>query len=711
MAKTPKRKLTPMDDSEVFGHVDHWLQDSISYSQSELSNQRADSLKYYFGEPFGNERRGKSQVVTRDVQETIDWIMPSLMKVFHSGGQVVKYNPSTIEDVPAAEQETEYVNYLFNRKNEGFKIMYDWFQNALMFKNGVVKVYCEDENQPTYDYFDGISEDVLTEIASEPDVEILAQTDNGDGTYAIKLRKDCKKRNIKVCAIPPEQFLIDRDAPDLESARFCAHREEKTMSWLREQGVGEDVLDTIQFDDWEFSDSSPERLVRDNFDGTGDMSRIAGPEDEANKKAWVSECYVLLDVDGDGIAELRRIITVGTHILSNEIWDCKPFADLCAHRIAGKFYGMSIFDKIKDIQELRSALMRNIMDNIYLTNKGRYEVVEGMVNYEDLLSNEQSGIVRVKAANAIKPLPTPQLTTDVYNMLDRLENDRSKRTGVSDRSRGLDEGTLHSNQAATSVNQMMTAAEQQIDLIARMFAETGVKRLFQLLHEHAIKYQDQQEVFELRGQFVSVNPSNWRERTDMSVTVGVGNMNKDQQLIHLTRMFELVQTVIGGGGMGILVSETNIYNMLKEFTENAGYKDVSKFWTDPSSPEAQQAAQQKAQEAAKPKPDDIKANAQLQTAQAGAMKNQTDAQVAQITAQVQMAEIELKKQEATIKLRQVALQEAELQLERDKFMWERARDEAEYTLESAQQRAVALGDGKTPETTKRSQKKASTTLK
>jgi hypothetical protein len=706
-----KRKLTPMDDAEIYSHVDHWLQDSISYSQSELSQQRADSLKYYFGEPFGNEVRGKSQVVTRDVQETIDWIMPSLMKVFHSGGQVVKYNPSTIEDVPAAEQETEYVNYLFNRKNEGFKIMYDWFQNALMFKNGVVKVYCEEDNQPKYDYYDGIDEDTLQEIASEPDVEILAQTDNGDGTYAIKLRKDCKKRNIKICAIPPEQFLIDRDAPDLESARFCAHREEKTMSWLREQGVGEDVLDTIQFDDWEFSDSSPERLVRDNFDGTGDMSRIAGPEDEASRKAWVSECYVTLDVDGDGIAELRRIVVVGTHILSNEVWDCKPFADLCAHRIAGKFYGMSIYDKIKDIQELRSALMRNIMDNIYLTNKGRYEVVEGMVNYEDLLSNAQSGIVRVKAANAITPLPTPQLTGDVYNMLDRLENDRSKRTGVSDRSRGLDEGTLHSNQAATSVNQMMTAAEQQIDLIARMFAETGVKRLFQLLHEHAIKYQDQQEVFELRGQFVSVNPSNWRERTDMSVTVGVGNMNKDQQLLHLTRMFELTQTVIGGGGMGVLVSETNIYNMLKEFTENAGYKDVSKFWMDPTSQEAMQAKQEKAQEAAKPKPDDIKANAQMATAQAGAMKNQSEAQMAQITAQVQMAEIELKKQEATIKLRQVALQEAELQLERDKFMWERARDEAEYVLEKDQARSVALGDGKTPETTKRNQRKASTTLK
>jgi len=711
MARSKKAKIQPMDDEEIFTYVDRWLQDSISYSVSELSQQRSDALKYYFGEPFGNERRGKSQVVTRDVQECVDWIMPSLMKVFHSGGDVVKYNPSTVADVPQAEQETEYVNYLFNRKNEGFKIMYDWFQDALIYKNGVVKVYCEEDNQPKFDYFDGIDEATLMDIASDPEVEVLAQTDNGDGTYAIKLRKDCKKRNIKVCVVPPEQFLIDRDSPDIETSRFCAHREEQTVSWLRAMGVGEDVIDTLQFDDWEFSDSSPERLTRDNFDGTGDMSRIAGPEDEANRKVWVSECYVQLDCDGDGIAELRRIVVAGNHILSNEEWDCKPFADLSAHRIAHKFYGMSIYDKIKDIQEIRSTLMRNIMDNIYLVNKGRYSVIDGQVNMEDLLSNEQSGVVRQKMANAIQPLPVPALSGDVYNMLDRLESDRGKRTGVTERSQGLDENTLHSNQAATSVNQLMTAAEQQIDLIARMFAETGVKRLFQLLHDHAIKYQDQEEVFELRGQYVAVNPSNWRERTDMSVTVGVGNMNKDQQLIHLTRMFEMVQTVINGGGMDILVSKTNIYNMLKEMTENAGYKDVSKFWTDPSSPEAQKAAQQKAQEAQKPKPDDIKAQAQMAQAQGQNMKHQSDAQAAQISAQVQMAEIELKKQEATIKLRQIALQEAELQLERDKFQWERARDEAEYTLESAQARAVALGDGKVPETTKRSQRKASTTLK
>ena len=618
------------------------------------------------------------------------------MKVFFSGGQVVKFNPSTIEDVPAADQETEYVNYLFSRKNKGFTESYDWFQDALIMKTGVMKVFVEEENCPQFDYFTGLDEMSLADIASQPDVEVIAQTANPDGTYDIKLRKDSIKKNIRIRCVNPEHFLIDRDATCLEDSQFTAERSEQTVSWLREQGVPEDVIDELPFDEFEYADSTPEKLVREQFDGSGDFNQQVGAEAEANRKAWVTECYIKLDADGDGYAELRRIVTVGNHIISDEEWDCVPFAEINAHRIAHKFFGMSIYDKIKDIQDIRSSLTRQIMDNIYRQNTGRWAVLDGQVNLEDLISNTTSGVVRMKTLNAVVPMSTPQLTPDTYQMLDRFANDRSKRTGVSERSQGLDENTLHSNQAATSVNQLMTAAEQQIDLIARMFAETGVKRLFQLLHEHSIKYQDQKEVFELRGQYVAVNPANWRSRTDMSVTVGVGNMNKDQQLLHLTRMFEMMQTVIAGGGMGVLVNPSNIYNMLKEFTENAGYKDVSKFWQDPNSPEGQQAQQQRAEADAKPKPDDIKAQAQMAQAQGSNMKAQADAQAAQVESQLKLAELELKKQEATIKLREVSLKEAELQLDRDKFMWERARNEAEYQLEASQQRAAALGDGKVP---------------
>lgn len=695
MAKK-KSKIQPMTDEEVLGYVNNAVFDSIDYNASVLSEQRAQGLKYYLGEPFGNEKPGRSQVVTRDVQEVVDWIMPSLMKTFISGDSVVQYEPETEADVPQAEQETEYVNYLFLRRNEGFKILHDWFQDALIMKNGVVKVCVEDDPCVKFDYFTGIDQASYEEMLAEGNTEVIAATPNPDGTWDIKRKMVDNKRRIKVYNVPPEEFLIERNAKCIDEARFVIHRPEVTKSDLREMGVPEEVLESIQYDEYDWTDSSPEELVRENFDGTGDAGYQTGVVADANRKTRLNDTYIYLDVDGDGYAELRRVLSVKDYIISNEEADCSPFADLTPWRIAHKFFGLSVYDKIADLQRIRSTLTRNILDNIYTLNNGRWEVVEGQVNLDDLITNPQNGIVRTKSAGSLKQLDTPALPQDAYNMLDRLEVDRGKRTGVTDQSRGLDGNTLHSNQAAMSVNQLMTAAEQQIDLIARMFAETGVKRLFQILHDYSIKYQDQEEVFKLRGQYIRVNPSSWRKRYNLTVTVGIGNSNKDQQLMHLQRMWEMAQAVVGGGGLGVLVNENNLYNILKEMTQNAGYKDVARFWMDPMSPESQQAKAQKEAASQKPTPDDIKAQADMQRAQSDAMSKQADAQKAMADAQIELAKLEVEKQNATVKLREIALKEAELELEREKFAWERARDEAEYHLEATQARSVALGDGKVP---------------
>jgi hypothetical protein len=278
-----------------------------------------------------------------------------------------------------------------------------------------------------------------------------------------------------------------------------------------------------------------------------------------------------------------------------------------------------------------------------------------------------------------------------------MERDKSKRTGVSDTTKGLNENVLHSNQAASAVNQVMTAAEQQVELIARMFAETGVKDLFQLLHDFATRYQDQQEVFQLRGEFVSVNPANWRKRTELQVTVGIGNMNKDQQLSHLMRMFEIAQTVVSNGGMGILISEKNVYNMLREMTINAGYKDVDRYWTDPESPEAKEAAKAKSEQ---PSPEEKAIEAQLQIEQAkiqvDQIKAQADAQAKAAQAEIEKAKIELEKEQVMLQNREMTLKEEQMELNREKFLWEKAKNEVEFILERDQKRAVAIGDMNTP---------------
>ena len=681
MAKTKK-----MTDEDIVGELSNYISDSLSYNQSELAEQRADSLSYYLGNPFGNEIEGKSQVVTRDVQETVDWIMPSLMKVFTGGDTVVQFTPQNADDVPLAEQETEYINYLFLRRNPGVEIMYDWFQDALINKNGIVKVYVEETSTPKYDYYLGLNDQQVVEILSDPEAELIEKTEV-EGAYDIKVRTTKTKRDIKVCNVPPEEFVINKEARSIAESTFVAHRPKVTKSDLYKMGVPEkDIEEKIQFDSYDFLDSTPELLVRSNIDGTGAPDPLTTTSG-GNETTRLTECFINLDVDGDGIAELRRIVLIGDNYLwENEEASCKPFASICANRIAHKFFGMSVYDKIKDLQEIRSVLMRNILDNVYNLNNGRYGVVEGQVNLDDLMTNQSGGVVRLKAINALSPLPVPALGGDVYNMLDRLEAERAKRTGVSDTSRGLDEGTLHSNQAASAVTQVMTASEQQIELLARMFAETGVKNLFQLLHDFAIRFQDQEEVFQLRGQFISVNPANWRDRTDLTVTVGIGNMNKDQQLAHLMRMFEIAQTVVNNGGMGILVSEKNIYNMLKEMTINAGYKDVTRYWTDPDSPESKQTKQAQSEQQS---PED-------KLAEAEKIKAQSDAAEKQAKTELEAAKLELEKEKIALLNREMSLKEAQQELERNKFEWEMAKNEAEYNLESEQNRAAAIGDLQTP---------------
>lgn len=686
-----------MTDDEVKQAVLSYVQDSITYDQSELSSQRAKSMQYYLGEPFGNEIEGKSQVVTRDVQETIDWIMPSLMKVFTSGDTVVQFTPQSAEDVPLAEQETEYINYLFLQRNNGVSILHDWFQDALINKNGIVKVYLEEEPKVHYDYYSGLTQEQLTEMLADPTAELLQKTEREDGLIDIKIRTTETRRRIKVCNVPPEEFIINKSARSLEDATIVGHRPKVTKSDLVEMGMTHKQLEDVQWETYDMVDSAPELLVRDSIDGTGDSGYQTYQRD-ATQTTRLTECYMKLDVDGDGIAELRRVVLVGDDFLfSNEEAPCIPFANICANRIAHKFHGLSVYDKIGDIQEIRSTLTRNILDNIYNLNNGRYSVVEGQVNLDDLLTNQSGGVVRTKNTSAINPLPVPSLSNDVYNMLDRMERDRGNRSGVSDTSRGLEDGVLHSNQAASAVNQVMTASEQQIELIARMFAETGVKDLFQLLHDFAIRYQDQKEVFELRGQFVTVNPSNWRKRTELKVTVGIGNMNKDQQLAHLMRMFEIAQTVVSNGGMGVLITEKNVYNMLKEMTINAGYKDVDKYWTDPDSPEAQKTQQDKANE---PTPEEkaIQAQQEIEMAKIKSeqMKNQTDAEYKKAQAQIEAEKIELEKERVSLENRAMTIKEEELALEREKFLWEKAKNEAEYNLEKSQQRAAAIGDMNTP---------------
>jgi len=335
-----------------------------------------------------------------------------------------------------------------------------------------------------------------------------------------------------------------------------------------------------------------------------------------------------------------------------------------------KFTGVSIADLVKDIQEIRSKMWRHTLDNLALSNAGRYAAVENQVNLQDLIDNRIGGIVREKVQGAVRQLPVPQLGNATFPFLNELEKEREDRAGVSRMTQGLDAAALTSNTAATAVNQVMTAAQEKIQLIARIFAETGVKELFLQLYRLSRTNNSEVDIVKLRGRFVPVTPYDWKDRFDMTVTVGLGNQNKDQQLMHLNNISTMLRG-IGETRFGYLINAEHVHTLATEFIQNAGYKNAARFIGDPRDVQ----------------PPEPQPSADMVAAQGEAQKDVADAQLKQVQAQAQQAEAQMKQAEFQLKLEG-------LKFEREKFEWMKKKEAAELGLEAQQKRPVGIGDSK-----------------
>lgn len=694
MAK--ENKIERMDEEKLVTYLSRLTNDARDYIDTGMQDNWAEAQKYYFGEKLGNEKEGKSQVISRDVSDSIDWMMPSLMDIFCGSKEAVKFEPQTQEDVEEAEQATNYVNYVFYRKNPGFMIMHNFLKDALMFKRGIVKHYFEEEEKVTTELYSGLDEADVENLLYEDNVELIERTDVEDGTLDVKISKKEIVSQVKVENVPPEEFLIDRFAKTEKDATFVAHRRQVTRSDLVSLGYSDSLINSLKWGGNEYSGMEEVKIIREKFNGnfTTEIEETDGGE--ANEKVWLIESYVRIDFDGDGIAELRRVVFSGDTILSNDEWDLIPFSTITPNPIQHVFYGQSVFDMVKDVQDVKTALLRNQLDNMYLTNQGRYVVVEGQVNLNDLQNNTAGGVVREKMQGALRPLEQPPLPQGSYDMLGYMDELKTNRTGVSSRSQGLDDKVLNSHTGQGQVNKVMSVAEQRLKLIARIFAETGITDLFANIYKLITKYQSKEDNFRLNGKFVKVNPSKWKSRTDLEIVVGMGTNDKDQQLMHLGRLFELQQAVVNNGGRGILTNETKIFNLLIEMTKNAGYKDAEKFWLDPSSEEGQQGIQRLQEQMSKPTPDDIKANSDASKKQADAqvdrLKVQQEANYKSTDSEIKRQELLLKERELALKEREQGLKEDEQDLERERFEWEKQLNTAEVILEKEANRAVELGD-------------------
>jgi hypothetical protein len=444
-----------MTDEELISLLDQEIEDAREYTENFIGYERAENLDYYFRRNFGNEQDGRSQVVSSDVADTVDWLVPSLLKIFASTDKVVEFSARTAKDVQGAEQSTLACNYVFYTQNDGFLRLYEWIQDGLLQKAGVFKYWWDTSYVVTEESYRGLTEQDYQYLTEDETVEIIEQSMTQEMVQAPPMpgqppqmvpviRYDCKIKRakpnsrIKIETVPPEELKISSRSrsANIQDSPFIAHETPKTKEQLISEGYDEEVVERLPVGDSANRNTQEALARRQN-------SILMADEDITERTVWVQECYYRVDQDGDGIAELRKICKVGKELLSNEIIPEIPFASWCPKIISHEYFGNCPADDVKDLQELKSAIWRQTMDSLYQANVPRWSVVEGQVDLDDLLSARPGGAVRMTQPGAATPLLMPFVGQQTFPMIEYIDTVRENRTGVTRYSQGLDSDSLN----------------------------------------------------------------------------------------------------------------------------------------------------------------------------------------------------------------------------------------------------------------------------
>ena len=660
-----------MQEFDLQAILDNEIDNAIGYINTETVEERRNALMAYNREPYGNEIEGRSTIVTGEVAEAVDGALPQLLRVFTQSDDVVRFEPKAPGDEEAARQATEYCNWVLMNDNPGFEVFHTWFKDALLQKNGIVKVWWNDETSVDKESYKDLTEEELALLLSDGQMEIVNQEQTQVGevptmmpdpvtgapmqsmqpifSYNVKVKKVNKKGSVKVENVPPEEFLISKKARRIDDAPFVAHRRLVTRSELIAMGFNKKEIDELpMYDDLTFT---PERVARfPNGEQPDDPSL-----DTSMDEIETFECYIRTDYDGDGIAELRRVFYAGSTILENEEADFIPFCSVCPIPMPHKFFGHSLADRVTDIQKIKTTVTRQMLDNLYLSNNARMAVVDGQVNLDDMLTVTPGGIVRVKNNAAITPLAVPLVANQAFPMLGYMDQVQQKRTGITESSQGLDPNILQ-NTTATAIAMVQNAGAAKVELIARIFAENGVKDLFRRILHLVCKYQDKQRIVRMRGKFVAIDPREWNNEYDLTVNVGLGTGNREQQMAMTAAVLQKQEQILGTLGMANpFVSPAQYRNTLGRFIESAGFKDTNEFFRE-ITPEIEQQILAPQPPQANPAMDAVmqQAQAQIEIDRAKALN---DIEISKAKAQ---AQIQLEREKAAAQLQ---LKTAEFQAE------------------------------------------------
>jgi len=578
-----------LSDSELCALVDRQSDAAIG-GDDFFAKQRRTAMQYYMGEAKGDlappEVEGRSSVVSKDLMETIEWAMPAIMEALTGADDVVSFRPNRPGDEEAADDATAYVNHLIYEENEGFTILHDAIKQSLLARYGVVKAYCDESTETKEEHYAGLSALEVEALQQDPDIEVVSVEQDGmvemagmvEGmppeTYSLTAKRKENKRRQVLEGVPPEEFRINKDARSLKDAEFVAHEVERTASQLISDGWPRKEVEKLpRGRDYR---TQSDGASRHSYDGSWETE--GGEGDRSQEKIVVTEAYVRVDTDDDGIAELRRIKKAGTYIHENEVVDDHCFSLFTPVLMPYKVVGLSMYDLLEDLVRIKTALTRQVLDNVYLSNTPMMGVVDGQVNLDDLLSPRPGGIVRLKTPQALTPIETPFVAGAGLQLLEFVDQVRDTRSGITEMNSALNAESLSKgSMGSEGVQAMMQAGSQRIRLIARVLAETGIKRLYMLVLKNAVQYQDRPAQVQVNGRWLQVNPREWAHGFRMRVNVGVGALEKRQQVANLGMVLGMQEKL---GAIG-LAKPGNIHAAATDMVRAMGYHDPERYFSTP----------------------------------------------------------------------------------------------------------------------------------
>lgn len=584
----------PMDEEEFRYTVAQAIEDSQTYIDSYIAPQRENAMAYYLADPFGNEEDGRSQVILTEVRDTILSMVPSLLRIFTSSDQVLEFIPKGAEDVEAAEQATDLINYIFMQENSGFRVLHDAIKDGLLLKTGVLTWYKLDDEKVEYYSYSNLTRDEAMFIMNDSTVEVdmfEEATDmvTGETRIAMSIRRKVVTPRFVVECIPPEQFLIDNEATTIQDSIYVGRRKLATISELVAMGYPREIIEenagTGGFE------MNNEVITRNPADQS--FFGLSLGNDETTDKVFYVESYIRVDKDGDGIAELHKVCTVGngSYILHDEVVEDIPFSLLCPDPTPHTIFGQSIADQTMDLQLIKSSIMRNTLDSLAQSIHPRTGFVEGQVNVDDLMNNETGALIRMRSPGALVPFTTPFVGQQALGVMAYLDEVKTQRTGISRASQGLDADVLQSTTRA-AVQAQLSSSQDRIEMIARLFAD-GLKQCFQGLLKLVVRHQDKAKVIRLRGKFVPVDPRGWDSSMDMVVNIALGRGSDEQKMMFLTQLAQKQEMVIEKyGPYNPLVDLQQYRATLAQIIQLSGFQDPSQFVKEVSPESVQQFMQQ-----------------------------------------------------------------------------------------------------------------------